>query len=111
MKKKITIPELIGSIKEQAAACLKGHKETVPVNAAYAVFFLHLLLYAIRFLCALIFVDYSILTPYILYTVFWLLMPPLLFYGARAFLSTISEIRNMPAFLACSSPAICICCP
>lgn len=39
MKKKITIPELIGSIKEQAAACLKGHKETVPVNAAYAVFF------------------------------------------------------------------------
>ena len=84
MKKKITIPELIGSIKEQAAACLKGHKETVPVNAAYAVFFLHLLLYAIRFLCALVFVDYSILTPYILYTVFWLLMPPLLFlWGTR----------------------------
>lgn len=84
MKRKIKIFELVGSIKEQAAACLKGHKETVPVNAAYAVFFLHLLLYAIRFLCALIFVDYSILTPYILYTVFWMLMPPLLFlWGTR----------------------------
>ena len=71
-------------MKEQAHDSLKGHKETIPINAAYAVFFLHLVSYAVRFFCAILFVDYGILTPHILYAAFWLCMPPLLFiWGTR----------------------------
>lgn len=84
MRKKITFSEIIKATKEQAHACLKGHKETIPINAAYAVFFLHLVLYAVRFLYAIASVDYSTLTPHILYAAFWLCAPPLLFlWGTR----------------------------
>ncbi len=84
MKEKITVSELVSSIKEHAAKYLKGHKDTTPINAAYAVFFVHLVSYAVRFLCAILFVDYSILTPYVLYAAFWLCAAPLLFlWGTR----------------------------
>lgn len=84
MNEKMSFSAIISSIREQAALSLKGHRETIPINAAYAVFFLHLVLYAARFLYAIVSLDYSILTPYILYVAFWLCMPPLLFiWGTR----------------------------
>ncbi len=84
MKERRSFWAAIRSMKEQAHDSLKGHKETIPINAAYAVFFLHLVSYAVRFFCAILFVDYGILTPHILYAAFWLCMPPLLFiWGTR----------------------------
>lgn len=84
MKKQRSFSTISQAIKEQARTGLKGHKETIPINAAYTVFFLHLVLYIIRFLCAIVSVDYSILTPYILYAAFWLFVPPLIFlWGTR----------------------------
>ncbi|MFG6324511.1 MAG: hypothetical protein K1W41_25050 [Lachnospiraceae bacterium] len=84
MKKRRSFSEITCAIKEQARTSLKGHKETIPINAAYAVFFLHLVSYAVRFFCAILLVDYGILTPHVLYAAFWLCMPPLLFvWGTR----------------------------
>ena len=70
MKKQRSFSAISQAIKEQARTGLKGHKETIPINAAYTVFFLHLVLYIVRFLCAIVSVDYSILTPHILYAAF-----------------------------------------
>ena len=67
MKETMKFSAITGAIREQARLSLKGHKETIPINTAYAVFFLHLVLYAARFLYAIVSVDYSILTPNILY--------------------------------------------
>lgn len=84
MKETMKFSAITGAIREQARLSLKGHKETIPINTAYAVFFVHLVLYAARFLYAIVSVDYSILTPNILYVVFWLCVPPFLFiWGTR----------------------------
>lgn len=84
MKEKPSFFTVIDTIKKQISASLKGHRETIPINAAYVIFFLHTLLYIIRFLCAIIALDYSILTPHLLYVAFWLCIPPLVFiWGTR----------------------------
>ena len=84
MKVKPSFSTVTDTLRKQISTSLKGRRETIPINAAYVIFFLHILLYIIRFLCAIIALDYSILTPHLLYIAFWLCIPPLVFiWGTR----------------------------
>lgn len=39
MNEKMSFSAIISSIREQVAISLKGHREAIPINAAYAFFF------------------------------------------------------------------------
>lgn len=84
MNKIHSLTSYFQSIKEQAAANLKGNRAILPVNAGYLILFLHMLYFIFRFLVSLYRLDYSFIPLHPVYLVFWVVAPILLYlYGTK----------------------------
>lgn len=84
MSKTYSLTSYFNSIREQAAANLKGNRAMLPVNAGYLILFLHMLHFTIRFLFSLYRLDYSFIPLNPVYLLFWLIAPILLYlYGTK----------------------------
>lgn len=84
MNKIHSLTSYFQSIKEQAAANLKGNRAILLVNAGYLILFLHMLYFIFRFLVSLYRLDYSFIPLHPVYLVFWVVAPILLYlYGTK----------------------------
>ncbi|MCH5345326.1 MAG: TraM recognition domain-containing protein [Acetatifactor sp.] len=79
MRKTHSLTSYFNSIREQAAANLRGNRAILPVNAGYLILFLHMLHFTIRFLFSLYRLDYSFIPLNPVYLIFWLTAPILLY--------------------------------
>lgn len=84
MSKIHSLTNFFRSIREQAAANLKGNRAMLPINAGYLILFLHMLHFTFRFLFSLYRLDYSFIPLHPVYLVFWMIAPILLYlYGTK----------------------------
>lgn len=96
MKQKLSFSEMITQLWQQTKESRKQNKKIMPIHIGYGIFFIHLFLFIIRFLFAMIYLDYSLLPLHPLYLLFWCNIPVLLYLLGTRF--TFYNFRNTKYF-------------
>lgn len=84
MNLKTSFSQMLSQIRQKDAA-MKEHGGTLPVHVCYSIFLAHLVHTAIRFVLAMVYVDYSLMLLHPVYTLFWCIAPVLLYLWGTAY--------------------------
>lgn len=93
MKNVFSISEFLTPLWQQAKISCKENKKIMPVHTGYGIFSIHLFVFAVRFILAMIRLDYSLLPLHPFYLLFWCTAPLLLYLWGTRF--SFYNFRNM----------------
>lgn len=78
-KTSFSLSGAVSQLRQQIKTSRKQNERTLPVHIGYGIFFIHLLIYAFRFIIAMVRLDYSLLPMHPLYLLFWCAAPVFLY--------------------------------
>lgn len=84
MRLKTSLFQLLTQIRQKDST-QKGYGRPFPVHICYGIFLVHLLHTAIRFILAMIWMDYSLMILHPVYALFWCIAPVLLYLWGTAY--------------------------